>query len=392
MRFFTLQIFLFFCSHAFCLVVGPAKIQAQLDQAILVAEIKVEHLEITPDPAMHALSTATASILKITQIKDDGGWFPVEGDSIQIEGIGGEWNGTGVFISGYPRPHVGRSYLAYLQRHGSHAFEVTGFEKGFSPLGGPTRDFSRNRSDGSNGEGNGPFLYWDKSYFPIPYFISQPSFQSLPEAPAAIDASFKAWRDPPDVRTEFLAMGCSIETRAQNDGINNIILVTRNWPFDPSAIAITRNFYIAGNSPRAGMILDSDILLNGVDYAFTVSDEPGKYDVQDIVTHEAGHFIGMGHQVIPVDGEATMYAMADPNEYNKRTLHAEDLLGLRAAYGGVGAKVASWPRSPSCDIPTGTTSCIAVHGREPEPWLPLAGILYILVNWALGKWVIVRRR
>lgn len=376
---------LFFNSSAFALVVSPESVRQELDQAILVAQIHVDSIEATPDPVHHAVFTAHSTVQKVIQIKDDGGWFPAAGQSIAIEGMGGEVNGVGVFISGYARPYVGKTYRASLIRNGPQSFAVTGFEWGLAPLN-PTRDYSRNRIDGSNGEGEGAFLYWDDSYFPIPYFISEVTFNGFPQAVSAIDASFQTWRNIQDIKVEFIAMGCSTATQDANDGVNNVIYITQNWQYDPAAIAITRNFYVSGNSPNAGLILDTDILLNATNHAFTVSGEAGAYDVQDIVTHEVGHFLGLGHEVLPnIDTSATMYAIALPDETIKRTLHPDDLLGIHAAYAGVGNKVSPEQMSTPCSIPSGPASCGAVHARRLDSWGLLASLFFLGGNLFLGR-------
>lgn len=367
------------CASLRALVISQDALNAQLDEAILVAQIHVDKVEVSPDPRFHALFTATCTVQKVLQVQDDGGWFPQAGESIEIEGIGGELNGLGIFISGYPRPYVGHAYEAHLVRRSAQTFQVTGLEFGLRPLS-PTRDYTRNRTDGSNGDGTGAFLYWDDTSFPVPYFISETTFINQPDAVPAIDASFRTWRNIQDIKVEFVPMGCSTVNVDQNDGINNVIFVTQNWAFDPSAIAITRNFYVAGTSPKAGLLLDTDILLNATNHQFTVSGEPGKYDVQDIVTHEAGHFLGMGHDEPPnQDPDATMFAVAAPDETKKRTLHPDDLLGIHAGYNGVGQKLSGIQTSSPCVIRNGPVSCGAVHGRRAEP-LEFFGILLFLAG------------
>lgn len=384
---FPLLLCFLFPLSAFGLEVSSDEVQRELNSAVLVADIRIEKIQHSPDPRYYAVFEATATLLHRLKIADDGEWIPAEGDSFVFRGIGGELAGKGVYFSGMPRPHLQEEYTAYLTRAGGNEFQITGFEYGLTPHH-LTRSFSRNRTDGSNGNGTGAFLYWDESYFPIPYFISAPSFQGLGDFVGAIDASFQTWRNIADTKIEFLPMGCSSSTRNENDGLNTIILIRQNWPFDPAAIAITRNFYLADSSPRPGMILDTDILLNGVDHDFSTTGDPDKYDVQDIVTHEAGHFLGMGHEVNPVDTDATMYAVADPGETNKRTLHPDDLLGIHAAYQGVGNKLGVL--RTTCEIAASQPSCAAVHRENSSPW-PMAWIVvYLLTMIGLGRAIVHR--
>ncbi|MFY3744297.1 matrixin family metalloprotease [Anaeromyxobacter sp. Red801] len=68
----------------------------------------------------------------------------------------------------------------------------------------------------------------------------------------------------------------------------------------------------------------------------------GYEDLQNTLTHEAGHFIGLAH---PCDGKAcpgtsspdvTMYPTAPPKEIQKRTLAADDVEGVCAIYTAAG--------------------------------------------------------
>jgi hypothetical protein len=304
-----------------------------------------------------------------------------DGEEIAILTPGGELDGMGTLIGGYPRPRVGERYRASLVTTGvAGEYKIVGFEQGFVPLSA-RRGFSRNRTDGSNGTGIGPFLFWDDAYFPIPYFIAVLSFRTHPEYVTAIDSSFGTWRSPGEIKVDFMAMGCSSTSRNENDGINNIVLVTQNWPYDSAAIAVTRNFYIANNSSRGGQILDSDILFNGVDHQFTTSGEAGKHDIQNIITHEIGHFLGLGHEVVPKDTDATMYEVANTGEINKRSLNSNDLGGIRAAYPGAGTKIGT--TTTLCQIPSGAINCAAVKApADPVsnafPFLFLFFVVYLV--------------
>jgi hypothetical protein len=84
------------------------------------------------------------------------------------------------------------------------------------------------------------------------------------------------------------------------------------WEHSNTAIAITSTSY----TPSTGRDLDSDIELNQPSFAFTAG-TPVITDVQNTVTHEAGHVLGLAH--INLAG-STMNARADTGEISKRTL------------------------------------------------------------------------
>lgn len=371
---------------ASALLVPPDKIASELQSAEFIADIAIESTTAMSDTTVYAKTIAAARILQIHSVKDGLSLdAPKMGDLIEIESLGGELGPRGVIFSGYPRPRNGMSYRAYLNRgseKNSQRFVITGFESGLTPLT-PTRQFSRNRTDGSDGAGSGPFLYWDSRFFPLSYYIAAPSFRNSPNFVTAIEDSFKTWRDLEDVKVEFISLGCNQSTKNENDNLNTVILLTENWPFTKSAIAVTRNFYVSGQESNAGMILDSDILLNGVSFSFTTTQEAGKHDIQNIVTHEVGHFLGIGHEIEPINTEATMLANAVANETKKRSLHPNDVSALRAGYAGVGQKFEG--HNIHCDVSNDNVGCLAVHSRAiksnrfgwPLFLIPLLGIILI---------------
>lgn len=384
MKLILLAAFVFGSPLARALVVEPAAVQKQLSAAPLVADVTVLDLEgqaIESNLQFHA-SLRLDEVHRSTRA--DG---PSAGDVVSVRGPGGEAGGIGLFLTGYPRPHKGRSYRAYLTPSGD-GYAITGFEYGLVPLGGE-RAFSRNRTDGSNGEGNGAFLFWDRTFLPIPYAIAMGTFVDNPHFVLAIDRAFQTWSSAPGSRISFFPQGCSLGKRNLNDGINHVIFLTETWPFDPAAIAITRNFYVAGESPRAGSILDSDILLNGVNHSFTTTvsaDDIGKHDVQNIVTHEVGHFIGLGHEVTPFDSEAVMFAQAAPNELKKRTLKSDDLSALRSAYGGAADKPPSSKKASCVLADVGAKGCAATHFPTSTPANPAWLAVLVTLTLAVRLW------
>lgn len=366
---------LIFSAPLYPVTYSPEAVEAQLAAADFIGAIEVERVE--PNGESQGIPQSLAHARTST------------GEILKIRFQGGEKNDRGVFFSGFVRPYAKRKYQAYLKRVEGDLFEVTGFEWGLRDLS-PSRNYSRNRTDGSNGEGNGPFLYWDPKYFPIPYFISEPTFRSRPELIAEIDQSFKSWRDIETTTVEFMAMGCSSGQYNENDGLNSIILVTKNWPFDSAAIAITRNFYVAGSSEHSGLILDSDILLNAVNHQFSIGAETGRHDLRNILTHEVGHFLGLGHEISPVNSDATMYAVASTAETKKQTLGINDIRGAESAYEGVGQKLAN--HNSVCVTGESNTGCrLGVqHGKPAFPVSTLISFLVTLAVIPFGRYILRR--
>jgi hypothetical protein len=96
------------------------------------------------------------------------------------------------------------------------------------------------------------------------------------------------------------------------------------WQHSSTAIAITTTTY----DPQSGRILDADVEFNVPSFIFTTVDSPPcvkpnynqscvATDVQNTLTHEAGHMLGLAHTLYP---GSTMNPTAPPGETSKRVL------------------------------------------------------------------------
>ena len=98
----------------------------------------------------------------------------------------------------------------------------------------------------------------------------------------------------------------------------------------------------------------------------TITDIPTKieYDLQAIVTHEVGHFIGIAHSPDP---SAVMYASYPPGSISQRTLTPDDVGAVCEIYPPKSGVVCdSTPRggfTATCDDPPSSSGC-AVAGSE----------------------------
>lgn len=85
--------------------------------------------------------------------------------------------------------------------------------------------------------------------------------------------------------------------------------------------------------------------------AWTWQDGPGSIgsgmDIQGIGCHELGHALGLGHSGF---SSATMYAYATGNGQGERSLHSDDINGVKAVYGTMSGSM------PWIDSVTGTIS------------------------------------
>jgi hypothetical protein len=80
---------------------------------------------------------------------------------------------------------------------------------------------------------------------------------------------------------------------------------------------------------ETGEIFDADIEVNTASNTFTVSDQNVEYDLQSVMTHEAGHFIGLDHSP---DFDATMNASYNEGDTSLRDLEPDDIAATCEVY------------------------------------------------------------
>jgi MYXO-CTERM domain-containing protein len=187
------------------------------------------------------------------------------------------------------------------------------------------------------------------------------------------------------------------------DGTNRITFRRDEWrkmpcdpamedctPYSAEALAITSVFALEKN----GVIVDADMEINAVNPAFRWGDvvrdgQRDHQDIQNVLTHELGHLIGLDHtcylpdkrprprddkgNLIPDCSAAsdeikqtTMFASADPGDTQKRDLAPDDIAAVCAIYpvagGGAGG----------CSVAAGARTAQARGGLAA---LALAGLL-----------------
>jgi hypothetical protein len=143
-----------------------------------------------------------------------------------------------------------------------------------------------------------------------------------------VNDSFDAW-NAPNCSGIKLIYGGQVDHTAElsAERRNTVRFNVDQWRGSATTFATT----IVNYNPNTGVISEADIVVNDQFYKYTAQPTPGvgEADLQNTLTHEVGHLLGMAHSDV---SEATMFGSADLSETKKRSLHRDDIDGLCAHY------------------------------------------------------------
>lgn len=155
----------------------------------------------------------------------------------------------------------------------------------------------------------------------------------------AVRLAFQEWEKVPGSRVAFwedTSPSARSRTDWRSDDISLVLWDTTNESgfFTPGTglVAITPVDF----DTRTGEILDADILFNG-SKPFSTDGDAGSFDIQNIATHEVGHFIGLDHSAVV---GATMNPFAYTRDTRLRSLATDDKAAAATIY-PVGGEPAS---------------------------------------------------
>jgi hypothetical protein len=224
----------------------------------------------------------------------------------------------------------------------------------------PGRSHAFNRSRAK--ENPDACLFWSVRQVPFTLDIAGSHDAGAAASLEAARISFKAWTDPSCTDLVLVERSARSQRTIGDDNVNAVLWREKDcrsvvpagdtcsekgacnnkydcWDGDTGAIALTTVLY----STRTGEIVDADIELNGESFVFTTMDSPicasaatpsrpsscVSTDVQNTLTHEIGHFVGLDHSPLT---DSTMYAYAQSGETSKRTLTQDDIDGVCTIY------------------------------------------------------------
>ena len=156
---------------------------------------------------------------------------------------------------------------------------------------------------------------------------------SLAATRELVAQAFEAWSNadcgngtPSIVASDLGPVSCTEQTfDSETKNANLIVFRDDNWQYGKSALALTTVTYALDT----GEIRDADIELNSENAAFTVTDTDVEVDLLSILTHEAGHFLGLAHTNV---ADATMQEDYPPRSLTLRSLEPDDVSAICAVY------------------------------------------------------------
>ena len=296
-------------------------------------------------------------------IEIEATWRGPASATVELVIPGGTLEGARHIFLGAPATAIGERARWFLRDRGDGRLGVYGWAQGKWPVriangaasfapGGVAAEHPTNLALFA---GNG--MVWPTS--PVPYLVQQAGSDDLAmgDVTAAIDAAFATWQAVPCAALAFRNEGLTPH-KVKTDGNNVILFIEANWIYGAEAAAATSLWIVDGEQT-------ADIAMNG--QHFTWATGPGNQlmattlDLQGVLTHEIGHFSGLGHSDRAYD---TMYFSWKPWQ-SQRTLSLDDKLGLCSIYAIAGDEC------PAIACPTGETCTPTQLGRlcagVPDP-------------------------
>lgn len=203
----------------------------------------------------------------------------------------------------------------------------------------------------------------------VHYVVNERGSRQFPTSDGSIDpalletiqASFQTWNEPECSNFTFVYDGL-VPDHAFNrdDGLNLVVFQDDTWPYGSLELAVTT---VTANAD--GLIVNADMELNGAeqDFAIVTDESSTHWDVQNTITHEAGHILGLDHSDVV---GSTMEFEARRGETKKRDLAPDDIEGLCTLYPLPDVMEPIEPQTPD-------DGCCRVVGRKSSgSWVLLA--------------------
>jgi hypothetical protein len=162
---------------------------------------------------------------------------------------------------------------------------------------------------------------------PVSYYINQDGTADTTNEFTAIQNAFQTWENDVGSYIDFEYMGTTTKTPLNKDNVNVVGWLAKLPEKHGAAPAMVRMWTPKGSKN----LVECDMAFNDT-YLWGTGGETNRMDVQNVATHEAGHFLSLDDLDGTEDSKQTMYAYASLGETKKRSLEWGDLAGVRRIY------------------------------------------------------------
>jgi predicted Zn-dependent protease len=158
-------------------------------------------------------------------------------------------------------------------------------------------------------------ITWPAASMPIPYTIDQSVIDRFSGAKNDIDAAFADWASVPNTSLRFHPTGVTLGNKAGQDK-TNLVTLAGDMFANSSYLAFTTNWY----DDRTGAMLEADIQIDP-------NIGTSGYNLQQVVEHEVGHFLGFDHSAVV---SSVLFPYIPPR--GKAVLASDDRVAVATVY------------------------------------------------------------
>jgi hypothetical protein len=211
-----------------------------------------------------------------------------------------------------------------------------------------------------------PVVFWKNAC--VGYSLQEGASAYVPfeQASPIVARSFARWPAAdcdgrgahPSIKPNDLGPVACDEVKYDERGANQNVIVFRDERGPGSAPSLTLGLTTITYVERTGEIVDADMEINSANFRYVASDARALplYDLEAVISHEAGHFYGLAHSQ---DSSALMNADYERSGGPGHELGPDDVAGICTIYAPDGRR--------SVDKAASTSGFLAAVACDPTP-------------------------